>query len=272
MLPSRLPRTVRDRGALALRAAPKLRGIPSLAVTPEDSRDLPLPAPPKLQAAAVTPEPVTGLIPAATPQVAAAAKANRGSMTLRGEYWEISYQQHTGVIHDSRGLRYIALLVRDTAGGRDPIHAKELTAIATGEPPAAIELEMDDAVLDTKARKELMARLAEIAYERDRAAAVEDFTRATRLDDEYEQIADELGRAGATRGASRRKTAFVNAGEKARKAAAKAIVEAIGKIAAHPNLAPLAEHFTSTVRKGQWLSYSGATDWHIDFSAPLPRK
>lgn len=262
---------MRDRGSLALRAAPKLRGIKSLAVTPDNSRDLPLPDPPAMLAAA-TPEPAIALIPAATPQVAPAAGAEHDAMTLRGDYWEISYQQRTGVIHDCRGLRYIALLVRDTAGGRDPIHAKELTALVTGEPSVAIELDMDDAVLDTKAKKQLMARLAEIASERDRAIAVDDFTRATRLDDEYEQIADELGRAGAKRGASRRKTAFVNAGEKARKAAAKAIVEAIAKIAAHPNLSPLAEHLTSTVRKGQWLSYSGATDWHIDLGAPLPRK
>ena len=193
-------------------------------------------------------------------------------MRLRGEYWEISYQQHQGMVPDCRGLRYIALLVRDTSGGRNPIHAKELTALATGKPSGVIELEADHAVLDTKARNELMKRLEELTFERDRAVAVEDFARAERLEDEYEQIADELGRAGAKRGATRRKTAFVHDGEKARKAVAKAIAEAIARIAEHPDLSSLATHLTSAVRKGQWLSYSGSSDWQIDFTAPLPRK
>jgi hypothetical protein len=193
-------------------------------------------------------------------------------MALRGEYWELCYQQRRGVVPDCRGLRYIAVLVRDTSGGRDPIHAKELAALATGEPSVSVELEIDDDVLDAKARTDLMKRLEEIAFERDRAVAVEDFTRATQLDDEYEQIADELGRAGAKRGASRKNTAFVHTGEKARKAVAKAISSAVARIAAHPNLEPLAEHLTSTLRKGQWLSYTGGADWLIDFSTPLPRK
>jgi hypothetical protein len=193
-------------------------------------------------------------------------------MALRGEYWDLSYRQRSGVVPDCRGLRYIAVLVRDASGGKDPIHAKELAALANGEHADSVELETDDEVLDSKAKKQLMKRLEDLAFERERAVAVEDFARATALDDEYEQIATELGRASAARGATRRKTSFVHAGEKARKAVAKAITEAIDKVAAHPDLAPLAEHFTSTIRKGQWLSYTGSVDWHIDFRAPLPRK
>ena len=215
---------------------------------------------------------VVPVIPAAAPEVAPVPVAARDAMALRGGYWEISYRQRSGVVPDCRGLRYIAILVRDTAGGKEPIHAKELTALANGQRAGTIELETEDAVLDTKAKKQLMKRLEEIAFERDRAAAVEDFTRATRLDEEYEQIADELSRASAPRGATRRKTAFVNAGEKARKAVAKAIAEAIEKVAAHPDLAALAEHFTSAIRKGQWLSYTGSSTWQIEFRIPLPRK
>jgi hypothetical protein len=223
------------------------------------------------QAATLIPEAVIPAVSLATLKVAGAT-AGLGAMTLRGDYWEISYQQRSGVILDYRGLRYIALLLRDTGPGREPIHAKELAARATGEPSAAIELERDDDVLDPKAKKELLTRLEEIAFERDRAASVEDFTRAERLEDEYEQIADELSRAGSTRGAGGRKATFVHAGEKARKAVAKAIATAIGKIAEHPDLSSLAEHLTSSLRKGQWLSYNGSTDWRIDFSAPPLRK
>ena len=264
-LPSGLPRTVRDRGALALRAAPRLRGIASLAVTPDLSRDIPLPAP-------FIPDIVVPPLPVATKPVAAATTPVHDAMTLRGDFWDISYQQRKGVVSDSRGLRYIALLVRDTSGGREPIHAKELSAMGSGERPAAIELDADDAVLDNKAKKQLLKRLEDLASERDRAAAVEDFALAQKLDDEYERIADELSRSGGTRGNSRKKAAFVHAGEKARKAVAKAIAEAIAKIAAHPDLSPLAEHLTANVRKGQWLSYRGSNNWQISFNTPPPRK
>jgi hypothetical protein len=223
---------------------------------------------PKVAPAATAPK----VAPAARPPKVAPPKAGDDGMTLRGEYWELCYQQRRGVVPDCRGLRYIALLVRDTSGGRDPIHAKELATLATGEPSVSVELEMEDEVLDTKAKTQLMKRLEEIAFERGRAVAIEDFTRATQLDDEYEQIADELGRAGAKRGASRKNTAFVHTGEKARKAVAKAISTAVARIAAHPDLEALAEHFGSSLRKGQWLSYTGGADWHIDFSTPLPRK
>ena len=266
-LPSGLPRTVRDRsrGALVVRATPRLRALASLAVAPPIFHDIPIP----IAAAA---QPAFPLVPAATPQVApaVAVAVEPDAMSLRGEFWDICYQQRKGVIHDSRGLRYLAVLVRDTAGGREPIHAKELTGLATGQRGVAIELDADDAVLDAKAKRQLLARLEEIASERDRAAAIEDFTRAARLDDEYEQIADELSRSGAKRGGSGRKTSFTHDGEKARKAVAKAIAEAIAKIAAHPDLAPLAGHLTATVRKGQWLSYDGHAEWRVDFTATLP--
>jgi hypothetical protein len=260
---------VRDRGALGVHAAPPLRAIGSLAVTPEISREVPVVRP--IAPTVVTPPPPLPPLAVVTPKVAPVVSAH-DAMTLRGEYWEIDYDKHRGVIADCRGLRYIALLVRDTSGGRNPIHAKELTALASGSPSGAIELEKEDVVLDAKAKKELMKRLEEIAFERDRAAAVEDFVRAERLDDEYEQIAEELSRAGATRGRSRKKTAFVHAGEKARKAVAKAIAAAIRRIAVHPELKPLAAHFTATIRKGQWLSYTGSSDWRIELTAPPPRK
>jgi hypothetical protein len=271
-LQSGLPRTVRSNRELAGRRAvapSRASGLLAAASNIADiagsiTKNIPLPA-------AVIPEAVIPAIPLATLKVATAIPA-QNTMTLRGEYWDISYQKSSGVMLDSRGLRYLALLVRDTGNGREPIHAKELAARVTGEPSGGVELEMDEAVLDAKARQDLLKRLEEIAFERDRAASVEDFTRAERLDDEYEQIADELGRAGATRGSSRKKATFVHASEKARKAVAKAIGAAVQKIAAHPDLSPLAEHLASTVRKGQWLSYGGSIDWQIEFNAPLLRK
>jgi hypothetical protein len=188
---------------------------------------------------------------------------------LRGTFWEITYEGRGAIVEDSRGLRYIALLIQHAGPDRGPIHAKELAARANGQ-SAAVELETKESVLDDRARRQLLARLTEVAAERDRACAVEAFDKAQELDAEYERIAAELSRAAAPRG--RRAATFSDAGEKARKAVGKAISEAIARIASHPELSSLAQHLTSTIRKGQWLSYSGNANWRIDLTGPLPRR
>jgi len=187
------------------------------------------------------------------------------ALVMRGEFWEARYRDRSAIVEDCRGLRYIARLIQHASAGKGPMHAKELVALVTGQEPAAVELEMKDSVLDPKAQKQLLTRLEEIAVERDRACAAEDFGRATALDAEHERIADELTHTA-------RRGLFSHSGEKARKAVSKAISEAVSRIAACPDLAPLAQHLAGAIRKGQWLSYSGNTGWHIDFRGALPRK
>lgn len=232
-------------------------GSPSRALLP------PATAIPSLPSETVAPP-----VPVAAPPIALAAPAAQPSanaLALRGEYWEVRYQGASAVLEDSRGLRYIALLIRDAHAPNGPLHAKELAALATGQRPETTELEAHDQVLDAVARQQLIARLADIAAERDRACAVEDFTRAAQLDAEHERITAELVH-GARRGA------FNDGAERARKAVAKAISDAVARIATHPELAPLASHLTAAIRKGQWLSYSDSTTWNVDFRPPLPRK
>jgi hypothetical protein len=183
---------------------------------------------------------------------------------LQGDYWQVTYDGHTAIVEDSRGLRYIALLLQRAGMNHGPVHAKELPAMAAGQEPDLTELETAEPVLDRVAQQQLVERLGDVASERDRAAAAEDFDRATALDDEYERIAAELSRARAPGGA--RRGAFNHAGERARKAVAKAISEAVARIASHDALGPLAEHLTSSIRKGQWLSYTGTIAWQIDFT------
>jgi len=192
-------------------------------------------------------------------------------MVLRGEVWEVTFDGQTLMLDGTRGLRYIALLIRDARPGSGPLHAKELVALADGRRSDAIELERPDEILDTVAQKQLLARLEEVAAERDRATAVDDLARAARLDEEYERIVATLSRAAAPAGRRRKAAAFDDGAEKARKAVAKAISEAIARIESCRGGAPLAAHLTATIRKGQWLSYAGNIDWYIDFQ-PLPRK
>ena len=189
---------------------------------------------------------------------------------MRGDHWEISYDGGTGKAEDCRGLRYIAILVREGGGDNGPIHARELVARATGQPDVAIELHAKEYILDGAARTQLVRRVEEIGFERTRAEAASDYDRAAALEEEYERIAEELSR-GRRRGGSQR-ASFDNGDEKARKAVSKAITEAIARVAANRDLSPLARHLTGAIRKGQWLSYTGSLDWHVDFSGPLPRK
>jgi hypothetical protein len=190
----------------------------------------------------------------------AAALPSR-ALSLRGEYWEVTYEGHTVMVEDCRGLRYIALLL-DRDAARGPIHAKELVALATGRQPDATELEADEPLLDPLARQQLLNRLEEVAVERDRECAADDLDRAAALDEEYERIADELSRARSPKRGGRG-GGFNHASERARKAVAKAISEAITRIEAQTRMAPLAKHLSSTIRKGQWLSYNGHRDWEI---------
>jgi hypothetical protein len=201
------------------------------------------------------------------------AAAPPNALALRGQFFEITYEGRAGIVEDCRGLRYIAMLMQNGGPHRGPIHAKELVARATGQ-TGATELEMKAEVLDDVARRQMLGRLEEVASDRDRACAAEDFERAEALDSEYERIAAELSRAASSRTGTGRKrgATFADGGEKARKAVGKAISEAVARIASHPDLLPLAEHLSSSIRKGQWLSYTGDGHWRIELHPPLRRK
>jgi hypothetical protein len=191
-------------------------------------------------------------------------------LTLKGNFWEVRYDGRSAIVGDSRGMRYIALLIAQAAREPRPLHACELVALASGEPPGPIALDAKVEVLDATARKQLTKRLEDIAAERDRACAVDDLDTASALDEEFERIVLELRHAegGGPKG---RRGAFTDAGERARKAVGKAIAEAVARIATCKEVAAFAAHLDQAVRKGQWLSYVGGDDWHIDFTPPLPR-
>ena len=193
------------------------------------------------------------------------------ALLLRGDYWELRYNGRSAMAEDCRGLRYIAILIQRAATDPRPLHARELVALTTGRTDDAIELEARDAVLDDMARAQLFKRLEDLAAERDRACDVQDLERAARLDDEYERIATELRHAQGS-GKQSGRGAFADTGERARKAVSKAISEAIARIAAYKEVAPLADHLAAAIRKGQWLSYAGGDSWEVDVPPPPPRK
>src|SRR4051794_476197 len=229
------PRTL-ARPKLGRRLPPTLAVRSATAASPEEPRTaaagaeslpagLAIPAATKLPALPALPAVAA---PPPVPQIAHAPNA----LVMRGDLWEVQFAGQTLMLEDSRGLRYIALLIRrgPKAG---PLHAKELVALADGRRLEATELERPDEILDAVAQKQLLARLEELAAERDRATAIDDLGRAAALDEEHERLVDTLSRAAAP-GSRRRKAAFSDAGEKARKAVAKAISEAIARIGSYP--------------------------------------
>ena len=189
---------------------------------------------------------------------------------MRGGLWELRYGGRSAMVEDSRGLRYLALLVQQAAADPRPVHARELVALATGGSGEPIELDDRAELLDDKARKQLMAKLVDLATERDRHVAAERFDRAAELDDEYERVAMELKRASGP--GKKGGGAFTDSGEKARKAVGKAITETLTRIASHQDLSSLADHFRTAIRKGLWLSYTGDTGWQVDYRPAPPRK
>jgi hypothetical protein len=210
----------------------------------------------------------------------ASLSANLGNrpnlLQMRGDYWEICYENQSAIIDESRGLRYIALLIQHTAQSKGPLHATELVALAKGAGNVLVELPSKEIVIDAAAEKQITKRLEQIAFERNDASACNDYDRIAALDAEVEQIAAEFERL---KGRGRKKASFNNDAEKARKAVSKAIADTVAKLLALPHMESLANHLTDTIRKGQWLSYNGNIDWQIDFSAapfknfrPLRRK
>ena len=195
-----------------------------------------------------------------------ALSANLGnrpnSLQMRGDYWEICYENRSAIIDDSRGLRYIALLIRH-GENKGPLHATELLALAKGAGNLLVELPSKDPVIDATAENQITKRLEQIAFERNDACARGDYDRVAVLDAEVEEITAEFERL---KGRGRKKATFNNDGEKARKAVSKAIADTLAKLGGLPEMEPLAKHLTEAIRKGQWLSYNGNIEWKIDFS------
>jgi hypothetical protein len=212
--------------------------------------------------AAPVPAPAAAPAPSAVPIASPVAVPPANVLAVRGRFWEVAYGDRQAIVEDCRGLRYIALLIRNAAAGRGPLHAKELVAMATGDSPAPVELTTTDPLLDAPARAQLIARLEELATDRQEATTFHDSSRLALIDEEYERIAEALSEAAS--GSRSRRGTFNSDAEKARKAVGKAISEAISKLASHPELTELAAHFRSAVHKGLWLSYTAGISWEID--------
>jgi tetratricopeptide (TPR) repeat protein len=179
----------------------------------------------------------------------------RATFRRQGEYWSIVFNGDAFRLRDSKGLRYLSVLL--DAPGRE-IHALELVSAVEGHAPdrtpfdAELRPETGDAgeILDEQAKGEYARRLQELESELAEAEAWHDPERASRLRKEIDFLASELGAAVGLGGRDR---AAASNTERARVNVTRVIKAALDRISEHsPNLG---SHLRVTVRTGTFCAY-----------------
>jgi tetratricopeptide (TPR) repeat protein len=201
-------------------------------------------------------------------KVLAAAQAELGKLDIRGtpqdgavfrregEYWTVSFRDTTLRLKDSRGLRYLALLLAHP--GREfhvlDVHALVEGVVATTDDAARVELKAGvrsgGEILDAQARRAYLARLEEVRAEVEEAEAWGDLERGARSREELDALLRQLA-GGVGLGGRERKE--VSDADRARWAVGKAIRRSLDRIAEdHP---ALGDHLRASIKTGAFCSY-----------------
>ena len=165
------------------------------------------------------------------------------SMVLEGEVWTLWYEGQAVRLRNSRGLGFIATLLADP--GRE-FHVLDLAAPA----PAQAVVSDPGAAIDPAARAAYRRRVEELRSAVDEAEVGGDEERKARARQELEFIEHELAAAYGLSGTARR---LADPAERARKAVANRIRDAVSRIEAnHP---ALGRHLRTSIRTGTFCSY-----------------
>jgi hypothetical protein len=204
-------------------------------------------------------------MPAAHTTVAAVDSPPVSSGAVRfmreGEYWTIGSGAGAFRLRDTKGLAYLATLLRHP--GRE-FHVLDLAGGGTGGAGVGVGLaeaaganlmpsDGGDAgeLLDPQARTAYRRRLEDLRGELEEAESFNDRHRATTLRAELDMLAAELAR-GVGLGGRHRKAA--SHAERARLNVSRAIAAVIKKIAAQDG--SLGRHLEASVRTGAFCSYT----------------
>ncbi|MET0772948.1 MAG: hypothetical protein ABWZ82_07680, partial [Candidatus Limnocylindrales bacterium] len=181
----------------------------------------------------------------------------QASLRREGEVWAVTFEGRTSRLADSRGLRYLAELLR-TPGRSLPALDLVLLDRGAGDAPAADrDPQMAgghreaDPILDAEARAAYRARLVELQEDADEADGAGDPERASLARDEIQFLARELATAVGLGGRPRD---HITDAERARQSATKAIKAAVTRISARDR--PLGVHLTHAVRTGALCTYA----------------
>jgi hypothetical protein len=203
----------------------------------------------ELRARAGGPEPAAPIRDTGPRDIASA------SLRREGEMWTFEVGGRSVRVRDSKGVRYIALLL-DAPGVE--IHAVELAAAHSGAPATDERTSRSDAatlagpgaedagpVLDPQAKAAYRRRLEELRDELDEATSFNDPERAARAREEIDFLETELAAAVGLGGRDRK---AASTAERARVSVTKAIRATIKRIAEHDPV--LARELDATVRTG----------------------
>jgi hypothetical protein len=199
-----------------------------------------------------------------------ASSAQTGVFRKEGEFWTVGYGARSSRLKDSKGLGYLAHLLRhpasefhvlDLAGGIAGQGGDDETGqSAQGLPRGPEDLEkagihigdLGDAgeMLDDQAKATYRRRLSELREELEEAKEQANVERAEQAEQQIDALTRELSRAVGLRGRSRR---AASASERARQSIAKAIKSVLERIAQGD--AALADILARCIRTGTFCCY-----------------
>ncbi len=189
--------------------------------------------------------------------------ARKESLFLReNDYWIIRYHGGAAFLKSTRGLYYLAVMLRDP--GRE-FHVTELVARAIDVSSIAAAVAANGRVrrglyaatpvLDAKAKAELKSRLNDLRQELNEAERFNDFHRKAQTQNELQAIAEYLASAVGLGGRHRRTSSDA---ERARSAVTKCIKKAIQKIG--EAIPSLGYHLAARIKTGYFCSYNPHPD------------
>jgi tetratricopeptide (TPR) repeat protein len=174
-----------------------------------------------------------------------------------GEYWSITFAEHTTRVRDVIGIRYLARLLGEP--GRE-FHVLDLVSVERGDTTAVsdaagrglLHAASGDAgaLLDGRAKDAYRRRLAEITDDIEEARTLGDVEREAQAEGERDFLLRELSRAVGLGGRDRRAG---SAAERARASVTRAVRSAIRRLREHDPR--LAEHLDRTIRTGTYCIY-----------------
>ncbi len=205
-----------------------------------------------------------------TPSVLA---AQTGVFRKEGEYWTVGYRGKSFRLKDTKGLGYLAHLVRhpsaefhvlDLAGGIGSQRDDDETSLPRGEADlekAGIHVSnLGDAgeMLDDQAKATYRRRLSELHEELKEAKELGNVKRAEQAEQEIDALTKELARAVGLGGRSRK---AASASERARQSISKTIKTVLERIAQSD--AALGDILSRCIKTGTFCSYQPDPDFPI---------
>src|ERR1700722_7676021 len=190
-----------------------------------------------------------------------------------GEYWAIGYGRKSFRLKDTKGLGYLAHLVRhpaaefhvlDLAGGIGSQRDDDERDLPRGEEDlekAGIHVSnLGDAgeMLDDQAKATYRRRLSELHEELEEARGLGNVKREEQAEQEIDALTKELSRAVGLGGRNRK---AASASERARQSIGKTIKSVLDRIAQSD--AGLAELFARSIKTGNFCSYQPDPDFQI---------